>query len=306
MTANFTNIQRYSIHDGEGIRTTVFFMGCPLRCAWCHNPENIGFFPTLMYYADRCVGCGACAAAHPERIRMEGGRPVFSGGCPIDPAVCSREALELAGQSATVREIVSACLRDLPFYEQSNGGVTLSGGEVMAQSAEFLGQLTASLKQEGLNIAIDTCGHAAWSRFEAVLPYADTFLYDIKHMDCAQHRRFTGVDNTLALENLTRLSRAGAAIHLRLPLIEGVNAEGSDIDAILEFLKENGIRPVKISLLPYHNTGRGKQARLVLCGSDTALCETSEGGFATPSPEKMEAIADRFRRAGFAPVTIGG
>ena len=306
MAVNFTNIQRYSIHDGEGIRTTVFFMGCPLRCAWCHNPENIGFSPTLMHYADRCTGCGTCAAAHPASIRMEGGRPVFSGTSAIDPSICSREALDLTGQSAVVRDIVNACLRDLPFYEQSNGGVTLSGGEVMAQSPEFLGQLTAALKREGLNLAIDTCGHAGWGHFEAVLPYTDTFLYDIKQMDSAVHERFTGVDNTLALQNLVRLSRASAAIHLRLPLIEGVNAAESDVDAIIGFLRENGIRPVKISLLPYHNTGTGKAARLVLRGSDTVLCATPESGFATPSPEKMEAIAARFRQAGFQPVGIGG
>jgi len=306
MTANFTNLQRYSIHDGEGIRTTVFFMGCPLRCAWCHNPENIGFSPTLMYYADRCVGCGVCAARYPESVRMEQGRPTFSGGSPIDPGVCSREALELAGRSAAVGDIVKACLRDLPFYEQSGGGVTLSGGEVMAQDPEFLRALTAALKKEGLNIAIDTCGHAPWAGFEAVLPYADTFLYDIKQMDSAAHRRFTGVENSVALENLTRLSRAGAAIHLRLPLIEGVNCADDDINAIIAFLRAHGIRPQKISLLPYHSTGTGKQARLVLRGPDTALCETPEGGFAAPSPEKMEAIAARFREAGFAPVSIGG
>lgn len=306
---NITNIQRYCIHDGDGIRTTVFFKGCPLSCHWCHNPENIAFEPQMMFYADRCAGCGACVRAAPQGLaHMENGRPVFGRDPSADwracVAACPREALEMAGMAASVQDIVQRCLLDQSFYEESSGGVTLSGGEVMAQDVTFLAALTKALKREGLNIAIDTCGHAPWAHFEAVLPWVDTFLYDIKLMDPQRHRHYMGQDNALILENLTRLSRQGADLHLRLPLIEGVNATDGDIEAIGDFLREHSIHPRKISLLPYHSTGAQKRARLALGRPDDTAA--AEAGFGVPTPQRMEHMAQLLRDRGLGPVSIGG
>lgn len=302
-TATIVNIQKYCIHDGDGIRTTIFFKGCPLRCAWCHNPESIAPAPQLMTYAERCMRCGACVAACPERhIAL----PIGGDGSPVtDRAACTAcgvcvdacvyGAREIAGTQRTVEELVRVVEQDRMFYETSGGGVTLSGGEVLAQNRDFLVELVRRLHKKGYNVAVDTCGYAPWGTLEAVLPYVSTFLYDLKLPDRERHFQHTGRYNDHILANLKSLSEAGARLHIRIPVIAGVNASDADMDAFLALLRD--IRVERVSLLPYHRTGSGKRDRVGLPEEDPA--------FGTPTAERMETMAERFRAAGYT-VQIGG
>ena len=199
------DLQRFSLHDGDGIRTTVFFKGCPLSCEWCHNPEGQRFEREWMFYKDRCIGCGRCREGE------------------LTEDTCPSGARELVGRAYTLAELMRLLTRDRQCYEVSGGGVTLSGGEVMAQDMDYVAELARRLAREGISVNIDTCGLAPWSAFERIMPYADTFLYDIKAMDPQVHARYTGVDNALILDNLKRLSAAGARINIRVPVIPGVN-----------------------------------------------------------------------------------
>lgn len=291
------NIQKFSIHDGDGIRTTIFFKGCPLRCKWCHNPESQRFSPELLFYSERCVGCGACKAVCPhdainERMEPDRTKCVNCGVC-VD--ACHYTAREMAGKFIPVREVVRIALQDTMFYEESGGGVTLSGGEVMVQDLDYLLDLLKQLKRRGIHVAIDTCGDVPFERFEKVLPYVDVFLYDLKLMDSKKHEYFIGVPNTRILENLKKLDERHAAIQIRIPLIEGVNCDEENIAATLAFLKQ--IHPVKVNLLPYHNTGKSKYERLQQGYADEEM--------AVPSKEWMEATRKRFEDEGYQ-TKIGG
>jgi len=291
------NIQKFSIHDGDGIRTTVFFKGCPLRCLWCHNPESQNFAAELMFNAERCVHCGACKVVCPhdainERMEPVRDRCVNCGACV---EVCNYQAREMAGREMSVREVCRIALQDEIFYEESGGGVTLSGGEVMAQDMNYLLQLLKQLKRRGLHVAIDTCGDVPFERFEQVMPYTDIFLYDLKLMDNEKHKQFIGVPNTRILENLLKLDERHAKINLRLPLIEGVNCDEENIAATLEFIRQ--IHPVKVNLLPYHNTGKSKYERLQQPYADDLM--------KAPSKEWMEETRKRFEAAGYQ-TKIGG
>lgn len=253
------NIQKYCVHDGDGIRTTVFFKGCELRCKWCHNPESQAFEPSEMVYEERG-----------ER--------------------------ELVGRQYDLKELVRLLERDMPFYEQSGGGVTLSGGEVMQQEGGYVLSLAKTLFERGISVNIDTCGFAPWERFENILPYVDTFLYDLKHIDGKAHEALTGVDNTVILDNLRRLLSARAKVNLRLPIIPGANADDAAIMALAKYLRETAFGAIeKLSLLPYHKTGSEKYARL---GAQATL-------FEVPSDEDMERIKGIFYRAGFVNVGVG-
>jgi len=225
------NFQRYSTHDGPGIRTTAFFRGCPLRCAWCHNPEGIAFDGV---------------AEH------------------------------------TVAQVMSVFRRDRRFYEETGGGVTFSGGECLSQ-IDFVVALAAACKKEGLDVAIDTCGHVPWQSLERVLPLCDLFLYDVKLTDPAAHEAHTGLDNALILENLSKLSDAGARIWLRFPIIGGVNMGDGHIAGLADICGK--IRHERVDLLPYHPLADGKRAKMGLGSGGTA--------FSTPTADELDVIKSR-------------
>lgn len=300
---NIINIQKFSVHDGDGIRTTVFFKGCALNCWWCHNPESQNFAPELLYNAERCTGCSRCAEVCPQHgIREVDGQFLADrskcDACGTCTDYCVNNAREICGKPYTVRELIREIEKDRMFYEQSGGGVTLSGGEVMLQDPDYIETLVKQLHKKGFNIAIDTCGFAPWSNYERILPYVDTFLYDVKLIDPARHKKYMGQDNALILENLKKLSDCGARINLRMPLIVPVNTEDSDIRDIISFLKEQQIHIVKTNLLPYHNTGNHKYEK---------LGEEYKGvTFERPSDERLEEIAQMFIKEGFTDIKIGG
>lgn len=296
------NIQKYSIHDGDGIRTTIFFKGCPLSCLWCHNPESQNYREELMYNEEKCTGCMACMnICHKRAISKEENHVVtdrskcdLCKGC-ID--CCVNNAREIVGKEYTVAQLIKEVEKDKMFYEESNGGITLSGGEVMTQNMDYIEELLRKLKKKGYNIAIDTCGQAPYENYERVLNYVDTFLYDVKLMDNEKHIKYVGKSNEVIIDNLKKLSEAGANINIRIPLVEGINTDDESIEEIIKFLKEN-VSVQKINLLPYHNTGKSKYERLqkVYEGTD----------FKAPSDDRLEEIKKRFENAGFINIKIGG
>lgn len=296
------NIQRYSIHDGDGIRTTVFFKGCGLSCLWCHNPESQNYDREVMYSRDKCSSCGKCIEICPHKaIHFEGDTPVtdreICEKCETCLDWCLNNARDIVGKQYTVNELMREIEKDRMFYEQSKGGVTLSGGEVMSQNIEYLVALLKRLKKSGINVNIDTCGFAPLESFKAVLPYADVFLYDVKHIDSDIHKRFTGQGNELILSNLKAISDMGAKINIRIPVIDGVNADDESIIGIINYLKEN-INVYRVNLLPYHNTGSHKYEKLGLDYQDELL--------KVPSDERMEQLRAMFIANGFSDVKIGG
>lgn len=296
------DIQKYCIHDGDGIRTTIFFKGCPLRCAWCHNPESQLEMPELLWDREKCTGCGWCEEICPGKaVSMEEGFPTLDRkkclGCGKCVMECLENARALSGEKKTVRELLEAGEKDMVFYEESGGGVTLSGGEVLvARPFEEVVQLCRGFFEKGISVFIDTSGFAPWERFESILPYVTAFLYDIKLIDSQKHKKWIGADPTLILENLKKLSNAGADIRLRLPLVAGVNDSQEDIQGIVNLL-QSGIHVRRIHLLPYHNTGKGKYTR---------LNRSYQGeSFMAPSSEHLEELASILRQTG-VPVVIGG
>lgn len=302
-TAVVTNIQRYSTHDGDGVRTTIFFKGCPLSCRWCHNPESQDFRKELFFYENKCKSCGGCISRCPSNANvMEEGKLCFDRtkctACGNCSDWCIYEARELAGVDYTAEQLVKEAKKDRMFYEQSGGGVTLSGGEVMSQEIDFIETLCRALHREGLSVFIDTCGFAPYEKYEKILPYVDTFLYDIKAMDSAVHKEWTGVDNALILDNLKKLSAAGANVYIRIPTIGGVNANEDFMQQVIDFLKENNIHPAQVNLLPYHNFGRNKYASLAMDYDDAAM--------QVPTNEQMEQFKELFINNGFAKTNIGG
>jgi pyruvate formate lyase activating enzyme len=298
------NIQKYSIHDGPGIRTSIFFKGCPLSCQWCHNPESQRYHKEMMVFYDRCTACGACVKHCPQgantildgKLIMDRSRCTACGEC-VD--WCMNNAREIAGKEYTVKELVKEAEKDLAFYEQSGGGVTLSGGEVMAQNMDYIEQLCRALKDKGISVYIDTCGGVPYENFQRIMPYVDTFLYDIKLLTPELHKYWTGIDNTLIIENLKRLSRDGAKIFIRLPIIDGVNATEDYILRVIKFLQKEQISVRQVNLLPYHDTGKHKYKKL-----DRVFDQEEQ--MAKPDQDLMETFKDLFVQHGFQNTYIGG
>ncbi len=282
------DIKRYAIHDGPGIRTTVFFKGCPLACRWCHNPESQTIATEMIFREGRCIGCRACVAAcvHGAIVWSETGSVteraacVACGDCAL---VCYAEARERVGREMSVEETMAEIERDRPFYEESGGGATFSGGEPLAQP-EFLGALLAACRAAGIDTALDTCGYAPWEVMDGIRGDVDLFLYDLKLLDDARHRELTGVSNRLILENLRALSERGSAIILRVPIIPGINDDAATIGEIGAFAKSLP-RLDEIDVLPYNRMGIDKYARLDrpyrLSGaaplSDETMCGIARG-----------------------------
>jgi len=262
-----TNIQRFSIHDGPGIRTTVFLKGCNLRCFWCHNPETLKPKPELQLFLDRCIGCGECFRRCPQGAHvMNDGQRVFKRelcqGCGVCADTCYAEALVIAGEVKTVEQVVEEVLRDRPFYETSNGGVTLSGGEPLLQ-LDFSYAILEQCKQEGVHTAIETAANFQWERVAAILPVTDLVMMDIKLMDSQKHRECTGVPNEQILANALRLGEQPQPLIVRTPIIPGVNDTPEEVKAIAEFAAQLP-NLLYYELLPFHPMARGKYHSLDL------------------------------------------
>ena len=271
--AIFFDIQRNSFVDGPGIRTTVFFKGCNLKCAWCHNPESQSAKPQMMFYKDKCTGCGKCKSVcpyHLEQCELCGKCTLY---CPVD-------ARKVCGKEHTVDEVLKEVLKDKAFYETSGGGVTFSGGECMLQ-IDFLVEILKKCKENGIHTAVDTAGHIPFESFEKILPYTDLFLYDIKIFDSQKHKQYVGVGNELILENLKKLFERKAKLWIRIPIIPDVNDSIEEIQKIKDFLKTIGT-PEKIELLPYHAMGENKYRAI---GKEPQI-------FKTPDAENMKRLKE--------------
>lgn len=258
-------MQRFCTQDGPGIRTTIFFQGCPLRCAWCSNPESQRAVPQLMFHAHLCRGCGRCAEVCPfgAIVRNEGHlsfRRERCRGCGACARACPHEARILSGRTVDVDEVVSFARQDWRHYQQSGGGVTCSGGEALAQP-DFLSELLTLLHDGlGYHTCLDTTAFAPWETLASVLPVTDLILLDIKHMDGTEHARMTGVDNALILDNARRLGQAAFPTLIRVPLIPGFNDTPDNIRALGAFLTKCRFRDVE--LMPYHTLGQSKYRAL--------------------------------------------
>ncbi len=262
------NLQRFSIEDGPGIRTTVFFKGCPLRCAWCHNPEGLRQQLELVWYDVRCIGARECVricpeealSLHPDGLHIDRSQCTLCGRCV---SVCPTAALEIIGQNWTAQELLAELLKDRAFYQTSGGGVTFSGGEPLLQ-VDLLAELLPLCHAEGLHVALDTCAAVAWDRFELVLPWVDLVLLDLKLIDAERHRAVTGMSNDLILENATRLAQRGQRLWIRTPVIPGYTDDLENISAIGRFIRGNLPTVERWDLLAYTNLGRPKYRRLDL------------------------------------------
>lgn len=255
MTGRIVDIKRFAVHDGPGIRTTVFLKGCALRCAWCHNPESIFARPQLGFIAEKCIGCGECKKVCPTGRDPE--KCVLCGKCA---EACLGQAIQFYGRTETAEEVMKTVLEDKIFYETSGGGLTVSGGEPLLQP-EFCAELLKMAKDAGISAAVDTCGCVDFSAFRAVLPYTDIFLYDLKHTDSAEHKKYTGRGNELILENLRALDAAGKKIEIRIPLIPGINDGEANLNASGELL--SGLANLTlVRVLPYHDYARSKYRSL--------------------------------------------
>jgi len=293
------NIQKFSVHDGPGIRTTIFFKGCPLTCQWCHNPESQSYQKEILIDSDRCSLCGRCEEhCSQQAIHKINGKVLYDKSkcnyCGSCMDYCYNNVREIAGQEYTVPELMIEIQKDKVFYEQSGGGVTLSGGEVMTQ-IDFVHELVQSCKAQGISVVIDTCGYAPRENFLRILREVDLFLYDIKIMESNKHQQYMGKDNSLILENLRLLSRNGAVIQLRLPLIEGINTNDEHIQMIINFISDLSIH--SINLLPYHHMGKDKYKKLQL--------EYPLEEFSRPSEERLREIQTMFIQENYQ-VKIGG
>ncbi len=292
------DLRRYSIHDGPGIRTTVFFKGCPLACAWCHNPESRLSAPELMQRQNRCILCGDCLEVCPhdavsrrgDEILIDRARCRVSGACA---AACPSDALQVVGTGMTTSQVMAEVERDRAFYETSGGGVTFSGGEPLAQF-DFLFALLTECRRAGIHAVLDTSGHAPWSLLKRTIPLVGLYLYDLKLMDEHRHLQWTGVSNADILANLKRLSGSGSEVLIRIPLIPGINDDEQNLRQTAEFMAGLDTQPL-VELLPYHNIAAGKYSGL---GREDPL-----PGLKPSDPGKKEACAALLREYDIRVVT---
>jgi pyruvate formate lyase activating enzyme len=294
------DIKRYSIHDGPGIRTTIFFKGCPLNCWWCHNPESQAMEREQVLWLKRCIRCGACQEACEQGvISLEGDSPrtdsercTLCGACV---AACYAEAREIVGREMTVAQVMVEIERDIPFFDESGGGVTFSGGEPLAQG-DFLEALLNACQESEIHTVLDTCGYAPWELLDRLRELVDLFLYDLKLMDDEKHCHYTGVSNALVIQNLRALAERGHPIVLRVPVIPGINDDEENMQLLGAFAADLP-HLVQVDLLPYHHSATSKYERL----------ERSYGlnQISPPTEESMAKIAGLMRGFGLS-VKIGG
>jgi pyruvate formate lyase activating enzyme len=300
MNGIISNIQHFSVHDGPGIRTTVFLKGCPLHCLWCHNPESISPLPEVALHPERCIRCGSCTdACQHHAIHLEDDVPVtlreLCRQCGQCTDACVADARILIGRKMSTEEVLAEIRKDLVFYARSKGGATFSGGEPLLQD-EFLCALLGSCAREGIDTAVDTSGHAPARILERAAEHAGLFLYDLKIMNDDLHQEFTGVSNRRILENLRLLTVWKKRVIVRVPVIPGINDFEDNFAAIAAFVDHlGGIEEVQ--LLPYHHLGQDKHRRIGGTSSMPAA--------APPPPSTLDALAAVLRRT-LPTVTIGG
>jgi pyruvate formate lyase activating enzyme len=289
--AAIVDIQRFSLHDGPGIRTTIFFKGCALRCAWCQNPESLRIRPEMAFYSERCRNTLRCAEVCPEDAIIKGTdrRIDFSKctACGLCAEACDHDAIRLVGTRIDEEALVEEILKDRDFFIDSGGGVTLSGGEPMMQAA-YLKRLLPRLKAHDLHITMQTGGMFRWAHMEHVLPHLDLIYFDLKHMDSAAHRQLTGAGNEQILENFIRLVQCGARIEARMPVVPGLNDSADNIRATARFLRSQGHSA--LHCLAYHNLGEAKIPRIAPILAPLNMPSLD--------PRALEDMAHRFKEEG--------
>ena len=294
-------IQSYSIHDGPGIRTTVFVKGCPLHCLWCHNPESQKRCPELMWFEEKCVGCGRCTAVCDEHaIQMRDKRPLTDRirckACGACEKICITEARRVTGGEKTVEDVMKVIRKDAMFYPLSRGGVTVSGGEPLYMPS-FTGELLKTCKENGYHTAIETSGYASQNTVKEILQYVDLVFYDLKALDGGLHKSLTGVDNEIILKNAEFIKQVlGKEMVIRIPLVEGCNATTENLSQTGSFVADHLGRDVRVQLLPYHNLGTDKERQL---GREEVI------EYMKPSNEKMDEFCAIIAAYGLD-VQIGG
>jgi len=295
------HIQKYSLHDGPGIRTTVFLKGCPLRCQWCHNPEGQSSEPEIALWPSRCQAeCYECLSVCDERALSKSDSSIVLARekcnlCGRCVEVCPSQAIELAGRRWRVEEVMTEVTKDLVFYEASGGGVTFSGGEPLHQPA-FLEALLEESKKRHIHTAVDTCGHVRPAVLDSVAARVDLFLYDLKIMDERKHRHFTGRSNRIVLENLRKLDGQKKEVTIRIPLLPGINDGQEELGLLLKFLRSLS-HIHRLSLLPYHELGKAKARRFSVAWKALSIHP--------PSADLIAEVKEKLESSGFQ-VTVGG
>ncbi len=296
LTGRIASIQRFCVHDGPGIRTTVFFRGCPLTCPWCHNPEMLDGGPGVWILPGRCCGCGACLEVCPRPPERPAVDPRHCRDCYECVTACPTGARQARQRTVTVAGLMDELLPDQPFFDESGGGVTFSGGEPFGQP-EFLLKILQACRRRGVHTAVDTSGHVSQPDLLAALPWTDLFLFDLKLIDEERHREQTGIPAGEIVANLRRLDAEGAAVWVRVPLIPGVNDDDENLDALGELVGELKSTH-RLHLLPYHRAGAEKRRWLGPVAGEPAA-------YPAPEEQSLAAAAERLSRHGLD-VHLGG